>query len=65
MERSIYVIGDIHGDYSIIDARFGELKGTKEKHDVESIMDSDMVFYDREIMLTVIGSRTMSFVFVK
>ena len=34
MERSIYVIGDIHGDYSIIDARFGELKGTKEKHDV-------------------------------
>ena len=25
MERNIYVIGDIHGDYTILDARFGDL----------------------------------------
>ena len=34
MERSIYVIGDIHGDYKIIDARFGELQNSSSKHDV-------------------------------
>lgn len=36
MKRNIYVIGDIHGDYSIIDARFGDVKNNdiKEKVDV-------------------------------
>ena len=36
MERSIYVIGDIHGDYNIIDARFGDflLSENEEKKDV-------------------------------
>ncbi len=36
MARNIYVIGDIHGDYDLIDARFGELQASslKEKEDV-------------------------------
>lgn len=41
---------------------FGEDEAAFEK--IESIIDSDMIFYDREILLTLIGSRTMSFVFV-
>lgn len=41
---------------------FGEDEAVFKK--IESLIDSEMVFYDREIMLTVIGSRTMSFVFV-
>ena len=34
MDRSIYVIGDIHGDYKIIDARFGDLIPTNGVKDV-------------------------------
>lgn len=36
MERQVYVIGDIHGDYSIIEARFGDVKSSfnSEKKDV-------------------------------
>ena len=36
MSREIFVIGDIHGDYNLLDARFGEIKTTKaiEKKDV-------------------------------
>ena len=34
MDRSIYVIGDIHGDYKIIDARFGDLITTNGVKDV-------------------------------
>ena len=36
MARDIYVIGDIHGDYNLLDARFGEFKtsATVEKTDV-------------------------------
>lgn len=34
MDRSIYVIGDIHGDYKILNARFGDLNPVKEAFDV-------------------------------
>lgn len=34
MGRDVYVIGDIHGDYSIIDARFGDVMGNKDKSNV-------------------------------
>lgn len=36
MSRDIYVIGDIHGDYNLLDARFGDIKTSKkvEKKDV-------------------------------
>ena len=41
---------------------FGEDEAAFGK--IESIIESDMIFYNREIMLTVIGGQTMSFVFV-
>jgi predicted phosphodiesterase len=35
MERNIFVIGDLHGDYDLIDAKFGDIKdSSKEKYDV-------------------------------
>lgn len=41
---------------------FGEDEAAFKK--IESLVDSEMVHYDRQIVLTVVGSRTMSFVFV-
>ena len=34
MSREVYVIGDIHGDYNIIDARFGDVVGQGNKDNV-------------------------------
>ena len=36
MDREVYVIGDIHGEYSILEARFGDIRSSfiKEKKDV-------------------------------
>ena len=36
MERSVYVIGDIHGDFNILEARFGDVRSPfcGEKKDV-------------------------------
>ena len=34
MGREVYVIGDIHGDYNIIDARFGDVVGQGDKENV-------------------------------
>ena len=30
MSRNIFVIGDIHGDYNLLDARFGDIKTSKK-----------------------------------